>query len=156
MKNLYVLMICLLMSQPTHANFPHSKQDEVTKTSVIRGIPFCVFILRDSVIKESDENKSRELHVLMEPENFSEVILTDLFRVLSERFPTPQSMQVLVYSDIEQLRKLVIGIGQSGDESAIKKHQSAYYTRTKQVELFRYNPNFPELGMKTVILRGKE
>jgi len=31
-----------------------------------------------------------------------------------------------------------------------------FYTRRSDVELFRYNPNYPKEGMKTVILRGKE
>jgi hypothetical protein len=34
--------------------------------------------------------------------------------------------------------------------------QSAFYKRDARVELFRYNPNYPETGLKTVIIRGKE
>lgn len=34
--------------------------------------------------------------------------------------------------------------------------QLTYYRRTKEAELFRYNPNYPDPGLRTVILRGKE
>lgn len=70
-------------------------------------------------------------------------------------------------TDVEQLGVLATGalvtvspargdIGASGRAKTARILQLAFYKRNKSVELFRYNPDYPKAGNKTVIIRGKE
>lgn len=144
--------------------------DKWNRTTAIRGLPFCALVLRNFV--DEDDSPRREVYVLMETSQVTEDNLTLLFRALSEAYVKPQDLTVWVYTDVEQLGILATGTfsdsvpaepkddGVANDEtptgaSRKKQDQLAYYKRTKGAELFRYNPNYPQPGTKTVMLMGK-
>lgn len=134
--------------------------EESNTTRAIKGLPFYAFILREFV---SEDGSSREINVLMEPNQVSETNLRLLFRNFSRKFPAPISVEVWVYTDVEQLDTLstnqITDVAPARGATPKEKkvaHQLVYYKRTKDVELFRYNPNYPKVGEKTVILRGRE
>ena len=143
--------------------FKNDDSDQWNKTRAVKEVPFCAFILREFL---DDKEQNRDVYVLMEPDQVIEINLDLLFKALSKKFPQPYSLTIWVETDVEQLG--VIATGRMGtvspaesekenpEEKAVKP-QLAYYRRTKKVELFRYNPNYPHKnGEKTVIIRGKE
>ncbi|MEK6410026.1 MAG: hypothetical protein AABN34_24140 [Acidobacteriota bacterium] len=131
--------------------------DQWDKTVALKQLPYCALVLRALI---GPDNSSREIFLLMEPDQVTEGNLRLLSRVLSERYPPPLSLEVRVTTDVEQLASLATNSGHTAhpdNEARGKKEmQWAYYRRSEDVELFRYNPNYPKAGMKTVILKGKE
>jgi hypothetical protein len=143
--------------------------DRWNKTTVIKDLPFGALLFRDFYDRE---DRSRELYVLTEPESVTELNLHLLFGVLAEAVPQSESLQVWVYTDVEQLSALATGQqgtvalsreqseeferdrSKGGNNKAVK--QLAYYRRFKEVEFYRYNPEYPKPGHKTVMIRGKE
>lgn len=141
-----------------------SQKSVWNKTEAIRELPFCALTLRTL-----ESRRGREVHILMEPDEVTESNLQLLFKVVSAKNPEPLLLETFVSTDVQQLRSLVTNMNTSAEESEsigpdvvtssqgkVEKNQWAYYKRTDQVELFRFNPTFPKLGMKTIILRGKE
>ncbi|MEK6288223.1 MAG: hypothetical protein AABO57_21095 [Acidobacteriota bacterium] len=112
--------------------------------------------------------------ILMDKEDMSESNLKLLFQSISKKYPPqllfekhgrPLPLEARVYTDLRIPGALANNemISVSGTRSTSSSEESrnptrsrAFYTRTEAVELFRYNPNYPEHGTKTVILRGKE
>jgi hypothetical protein len=123
------------------------------KTTAIKEVPFCALILRNFT---PDHGRRRELYVLMEPEQVLEENLFVLFRALSDKYPRPGPLEIWVETDVQQLADLATGKGWSGSAGIDRPLQLAYYKRNSEVELFRFNPAFPESGEKTVVIRGKE
>jgi hypothetical protein len=138
------------------------------KIEAIKQLPFCAL-----KVMTLESQFGREVHILMEPDEVTESNLLLLFRVVSEKNPEPLELETFVSTDIQQLRSLVTNmntsatlseedsektgsdvISTSSQRKAEKKW--AYYKRTNQVELFRFNATFPRPGMKTIVLRGKE
>jgi hypothetical protein len=129
---------------------PHVRSNS---TQSINELPFCAFILRSL-----DSRRGHEVYVLTEQDQITEGNLILLFKAVSDRNPNPSLLEVFVNTDVDQLRSLVVHMNTSGDfrEKPEKRYQWAYYKRSEKVELFRYNPNYPEDGLKTVIIRGTE
>jgi hypothetical protein len=127
------------------------KGDSWKKVQAIKGLPFCALILGDN---PKGVWGSREIYVLVEQAEVTESNLRILFRSISDSNPEPINLDAWVYTNLEQLRTLVTNSGMSGGGSKVLR--GAYYNRRENVELFRYSPNFPEPGLQTVILRGKE
>jgi hypothetical protein len=129
--------------------------DKWDKTVAIRELPYCALILRAFL---GSDDSSRKVFVLMEPDNINEENLRLLAKTMSDRYPPPLFLEVHVTTDVKQLATLVTNSNISGSgnyEAPGKKElQWAYYRRSEEVELFRYNPEFPKPGMKTVILKG--
>jgi hypothetical protein len=142
---------------PTKGDKNQIGEEQWDKTRALTQSPFCALILRE-FLKRGD--RGREIHILIEPDQVTEDNLRLLFKAISEKYPPPLLLEAWVYTDVEQLAALATRSGHSfyPDTRARegKERQWAYYKRTEEVELFRYNPNYPESGMKTVILRGKE
>lgn len=119
----------------------------------VEGLPFCALILSNVYDKRQ---KERTVDILMEPHQVNEDNLRLLFRSLSERFPDDLTFKAWVNTNVKQLAMLATGMGGSGPAQGKRALQLAYYRRTEKEELFRYNPNYPKAGEKTVIIRGKE
>jgi hypothetical protein len=81
------------------------------KTEVIKELPFCALKLR-TLLNESAS--SREVHILVEPEQITESNLILLFKVVSDKYPKPLSLEVFVSTDLEQLKPLVTGMTVAG------------------------------------------
>jgi len=119
----------------------------------MEGLPFCALILSNVYDKRQRE---RTVDILMEPDQVNEDNLRLLFRSLSEKFPADPTLKAWVNTNVKQLAMLATGMGGSGPAQGTSNLQLAYYRRTEEVELFRYNPNYPKAGEKTVIIRGKD
>ncbi|MEK6289491.1 MAG: hypothetical protein AABO57_27570 [Acidobacteriota bacterium] len=126
------------------------KRDE---TRSIEGLPFCALVVGDFYDKDQRE---RTIDVLMEPGQVTDSNLGLLFRILSDKLTEEPALTIWVNTDIRQLATLATGTGGSGPAQGKRIFQLAYYRRTNTVELFRYNPNYPKAGEKTIIIRGKE
>jgi len=162
-----VLLPILVMSVVASASGQAQRQAGQrlsNETTAIGGLNFCAFMLREFYDKDE---KGRTIYVLMEPRQVSESNLYLLFRILSERFNADEDLTIWVDTDVEQLAFLATGTmvtfspARGVIDDSARGHnkrilQLAYYKRTKAVELFRYNPNYPIAGEKTVIIRGKE
>jgi hypothetical protein len=99
----------------------------------------------------------RTMRVLLDEGAFSEETLKKLFRALSEKYPEPQMLLVVVITNIEQTYPP--GYPQSStdrDPPEFDNHHWANYTRSEENEYFRYNPDPPNREMKTVVLKGKD
>ncbi len=148
-----MLVVSLLFAKGLGSVPKADTEQESDDATTIKELNFCALTLRNYI---NDDENSREMYVLIDPEQITETSLAQLFEALSKRYSKPFSLEVTVYTSIKQLRTLVTGMGISHADKIEGKHRSAYYKRTVQVELFRYNPDFPEPGMKTIVLRGKE
>jgi len=174
-KAIAVFSIALFLIEASAARPIADDKDSWNKTRALKELPFCAFILRDFLLEES--SPEREIFILMEPDEVTEDNLRLLFNVVSEKYPKPLDLKVWVKTDVEDLKVLATGVlitgdppqknsevsgkeGNSSSNNSNKKtrriHQWAFYIRNKDVELFRYNPNYPEEGMKTVMLRGNQ
>ncbi len=131
--------------------------DKWDKTVALKELPYCALILRAFL---GPDDSSREIFVLMEPDNVNEENLRLLARALSEKYPPPLSLKAWIETDVKQLATLITNSNSSSypdnHASGKKELQWAYYRRSEEVELFRYNPEYPKPGMKTVILKGEE
>lgn len=134
----------------------------------IRGLPFCAFIYYE------DKNDSRSyVRILMDQVEITQDNLRTLFQRISEEHPSSLPLEVQVDIDLRTAGAIANGelhsiAGRSSpnnngsdhdrksEASNVEAPHGAFYMRTETVELFRYNPNYPKFGMKTVILRGKE
>lgn len=119
----------------------------------VKDVPFCALILSNFYDKNERE---RTIDILMEPHNVNEDNLALLFRAVSEKFPDEPTLKVWVNTNVKQLATLATGIGGSGPSQRRRELQLAFYQRTPTLELFRYNPNYPKRGEKTVLIRGRE
>lgn len=141
------------------------------QTRAIKGVNFSALIVRDFL----EESGDRTVYILMDPSEVNEGNLHTLFKIISEKYPKVSTLRAWVRTDIQNLESLVTGViitgargqekketqdGNNGVSPASKskehKNQRAFYFRTEEVELFRYNPNYPEPGSQTIILKGKE
>lgn len=146
-----ILLVLLFPSvTPAHQRREGDLQNLKLKKGLKEEVPFAAIVLRDG---ERRFDGSRQIHILVEPSDVTERNLLLLFKVVSEQCSEP-SLIVWVYTDVAQLAALSTGQNMSGGPT--DKHQLVYYERTDKVELFRYNPNYPEEGRKTVLLKGKE
>ena len=161
---LQTLVLCMCLTGETYAGKKPS-DGRWNETRAIQGQPFCALILREF---SDPDRKERTIYVLMEPSQVNEGNLHLLFRHLSQQFPDDPILRVIVHTDVEQLAVLATGHLVTAsparvvpDSSAQEKEskrvlQLVFYKRTESVELFRYNPNYPKSGEKTVVIRGKE
>lgn len=169
-KLIYAMLALLALQGPVSLKTGQQSEDRWNVTTSLKGLPFCALVLRDHL---ADSDRRRVLNVLMDPDDVAEGNLVLLFRVLSEKYPSPVALEVWVNTDVEQLSLLASGVlihkadpplrpstgnQGAGSEAKIRGRvlQLVFYRRSKDVELFRYNPNLPEEGSRTVILRGKE
>jgi hypothetical protein len=102
----------------------------------------------------------RYVVVLMDQKAFSEENLKELFKLVSARFPTPNRLDVQVYTNLEQVETPEEHeqgkVAESPDNPVIDKYHWALFIRSQGNELIRYNPNPPDRKMKTIILKGKD
>ncbi|MEK6301803.1 MAG: hypothetical protein AABO41_13920 [Acidobacteriota bacterium] len=123
-------------------------------TTALSGLPFCALVLRVFV---DEANSSTRVYVLMETDNVTEANLRILFERISRQHSSPSSLEATVYTDVDQLAFVATGQAHSGEwDRSSKLRQLAYYRRDAQAELFRFNPDYPAAGLKTVILRGRD
>jgi hypothetical protein len=134
----------------------------------IKELPFCAFIFF-----ESKSAVRLYVGIVMDQDDITEDNLRLLFRLISEKYPVhmisekdhPMPLEAQVYTDLRipgalANNEMVSVGGKSNTALNTKKKKAAsggaFYMRNETVELFRYSLNYPEDGMKTVILRGKE
>lgn len=166
MWKLALLLIVLGFAKAPEQAVGLDDEQEWHKTRAIKEVPFCAFILRDFL---DDNRESRELAVLMEPDQVTEGNLTLLFKALSEKHPKPTDLRIQVYTDVEQLGFLATGLledkappekkkaasSDQGDKGSKREPQFAFYKRTKYEEYFSYYVFKQKSEVKTVILRSK-
>ena len=145
------ITVLIVAVAATISSSPSAKRQHGDKGMSITGLPFCVLVLR---VFTSDFYPRVRVHVLMEPDKITESNLRLLFEKISEQHPTTSSLDAMVYTDVEQLGVLATRRALSNSKGT--ESQLAYYRRDDRVELFRYNPDYPKSGLKTVIIRGKE
>lgn len=132
--------------------------------TAVEGIPFSALIYF-----EDHNDWEYDIRLIMAPEQVTEQNIRLLGKILSRKYPPPKPLAVHVTTDLESPCQAARGVGGAFDpgenepknrqkeKKEIEVRQWAFYTRRADVELFRYNPNYPkDNGMKTVILRGKE
>jgi hypothetical protein len=145
-----LLILSFFSVASTYSQEPE-KGDSWKKVQAIKGLPFCAFILGDN---PKGVWGSREIYILVEQTEVTESNLRILLRTISDSYPEPINLEAWVITDPERLKSFYSERGSSGGEANVFK--GAFYKRGEKVELFRYNPNFPEQGLQTVTLRGKE
>lgn len=164
-----VLLFLILLFASSWAPVKPASGAQVDGLSAVRGLPFCAF-----VFFEVENPTTFFVGILMDKGDMSEDNLKLLFQSISRKYP-PQSLyekhngplplEARVYTDLRIPGALANNemISASGKRSTSSREDSrnpvpntAFYMRTEAVELFRYNPTYPEHGTKTVILRGKE
>ena len=106
------------------------------------------------------KDSSRRVKVLIEASSFSEPTLKSIFRLLSRRFPTPDWLEVQVYTSLKQIptpeEEDAGGISESHDDPEFDKHHRAILFRLQGNEFFRYTIDPPDRTLKTVVLKGKD
>jgi hypothetical protein len=149
------IIFTLIILSSVLVSFTYSQEsenrDSWKKAQAIKGLPFSAFILGDN---PKGVWGSREIYILVEQTEVTEINLRILFRAISDSNPEPMNLEAWVMTDPERLKSFYSGAGTSGGGAKVFK--GAFYKRVENVELFRYNPNFPEPGLQTVTLRGKE
>jgi hypothetical protein len=143
------------------SGFCQDKSGPWNETRAVTGLDFCALILREFFDTKTGE---RTLYLLAEPKEVTESRLQSLFASLSAKYADDSSLEVWVETDVEQLGSLATGRmvtvsprEHSDDRVEDKKVlQLALYKRNSSVELFRFNPNYPKSGEKTIIIRGQE
>jgi hypothetical protein len=133
--------------------------------------PFRYVIVHNEVIVDEDEPSytNRRVEVLLDEKAFSEKTLKQLLEFLVKRFPTPDSLTITVYTNLEQIdtpeeretgRIFVespTGRGKPTEEELMsRKYPSAVLMRQDGNELFRYTIKPNNLRLKTVILKGRD
>jgi hypothetical protein len=102
----------------------------------------------------------RSIGVLLDRRAFSEETLKELFKLLSERFPKPNTLEIWVSTNLKQVPTLeeseAGAISEAPDNPALDRYPSALLIRQDGNELFRYTPDPPSTGTKTVILKGRD
>ena len=145
------------------------QEKKVPATLAVKELPFCALIVSDYIAEDSS---TRTLYVLMEPTEVTEHKLSQLFKTISQKYPKPIELHVWVYTNLSEIAHIVTGQfvtkakaqlpdskdGSQGRDSEVAEEEEkwARYKRTETVELFRYIPEPPEKGLKTVVLRGKD
>ena len=170
MKKQTVLMslLILLLLEQSYATVKLQQQDSEViddKLVAVEDVPF------SAIIYFQENNQSfRHVNILMAPEQVTLDNLRLLFQKLSEKYVTAKPLRIYVNTRLEELSSYITGKFYAADppakserdkkekvEKDTEVRQWAVYIRTENVELIRYNPDYPkENGMKTIILRGKE
>jgi hypothetical protein len=150
-----VLMAVFITRSPSQG-IPMPEHDRLRS---VKGLPFSAL-----VFFEDRDAMRLFLGILMDQDDIGEENLKLLFHVVSEKYPPPETLEVQVYTDLRVPGALangeIVNVGGSRSVRSVKTPVDvpggAFYLRRETLELFRYNPKYPEAGMKTVILRGKE
>lgn len=149
-----VMMALLLLLAASWASPKANPALRANDLKSIKGLPFSALIFF-----ESKSDVRFFIGILMDQDDISEDNLRLLFRSLSEKYPLPDPLEAQVYTDMWKpsalTRNEVISVDGKTKGQSSAPH-GAFYLRRQSVELFRFNPNYPEHGMKTVVLRGKE
>jgi len=171
MKNhigLVFLLLLLFLEQPyIFAKMP--QQDEVIDDNLVavEEVPFSAIIY----FREKNQ-RFCHVNILMAPDQVTLDNLRLLFQRLSNKYASAKILRIRIDTRLERLSSYITGEFHAADpppskyenkkkkvkkEEAIEVEQWAVYIRTEDVELIRYNPNYPKAnGMETIILRGKE
>ncbi|MEK6288222.1 MAG: hypothetical protein AABO57_21090 [Acidobacteriota bacterium] len=168
-----LLLLIALLSGMSSAMSRKDSGDQSQQTLALTQLPFCALVLRSYKVSDSSDH----VYVLMAPAQVTEENLRELFQSLSDAYSKSTLLQVSVYTDVRQLDFLATGLAQSGPDDPVRakpkspsraadstdkernkpdEYQWAYYVRWKDGEFFRFNPDFPKKGTKTVTLRGKQ
>lgn len=155
MVKIVLLMITVLLAGALHpVGVAGMQQETWDKTTAVPDLPFCALVLR---VFDDEHYPRVRVYILMEPDKVTEDNLKILFGRVGELHRSSSSLEAFAYTDVEQLGFLATRQAHSGSPNFKRKEsQLAYYRRDDQVELFRYNPNHPKSGLRTVIIRGKE
>jgi hypothetical protein len=135
---------------------PQAKEAHSYPMSVLRPVSFNYLIYSDKLVwPEEPLRCRRDLYVLMDENAFSEDNLKELFGVLSDAFPDPSRLRVMVHTSLEQVRPLgPIGVSEQRDPPNAYKHHLAGYSRIDGNEYFRYIAHPPEGKWTTVVIKG--
>lgn len=152
-KTLFMIIAVVIGAIPVGS--AHSgREQKLDKTRAVEGLPFCALVLRVFV---REKGARVVTYLLMDPEEVTEQNLRMLFEKISAQHASAPFLESMVYTDVEQLGFLATHQAHSGlPNLPAKELQSAYYRRDDRVEFFRYTPDYPRSGLKTIVLRGKE
>jgi hypothetical protein len=90
---------------------------------------------------------------------FSEEALTEVFKLLSKRYPDPKWLNIWVYTSLEQLstpeeKDFSVSISEpDSDQESDKYHWAFYVRKVDGRESYRYNARPPTNYTKTVIIK---
>src|SRR5574341_2511954 len=119
-------------------------------------------IVENKVVSLTGDSEQgyRYVVILLDERAFSEDTLKSLFKLVSARFPTPHHLNVQIYTSLEQVEtpeEYEQGrVSESPGDPNMDKYHWAFFIRTNDSELIRYNPKPPNPAMKTVVLKGKD
>lgn len=102
----------------------------------------------------------RYVEVLLDERAFSEENLKQLFKLVSNRFPRPKVLHVQLYTNLEDAEtpeeRESGKASEQPDNPASDRYHSAYYLRDSDGnQWFTYNPNSPDIKLKTVVIKGQ-
>jgi len=102
----------------------------------------------------------REVYVFMDPHAFNNKNLKKLFNYFSVKYKSPNIMTVRVETSWYTVGAPNIdceGGGRSNmpEDPEVLKYHWAFYMRSGNDELYRYNPKLGEHSMETVLLKGR-
>lgn len=126
--------------------------------------PVRYVIVSSEVIDDSGnppKDAYRYVEVLLDAKAFSENNLTELFRLVSKRFPKPKVLHVQVYTNLSDVEtpeeREEPKMSEMPDDPSLDRHHQAFYLRDDDGnEWFTYNPNPPRTHTKKVILKRRD
>lgn len=134
---------------------------EVRHSGKVNDTKFKYVIFSNTLHENKDIHYSRRVvSVFLDEKAFSEQSVRDLFLLLSNRFPSPQWLEVWVYTNLNQTETpeeadLPKSSNTPDNPELDRFHWAWIYSKNGNV-FFRYNPNPPNRAMKTVIISGKD
>jgi hypothetical protein len=139
-----------------------NRRDRMQQTNQVKPYrsPFRYIIVSNDVRNDGlrSEDAQRSVSILLDEKAFSEVTLTELFKLLSKRYPEPKWLNVWVNTSLEQFstpeeKENNAEISEPNSDKESDKYRWAFYVRKFDGrESYRYNTNPPN-RIKTVILK---
>jgi hypothetical protein len=157
---LATLMACFLLAVGIQAPVGQVERDKQRDPeypmAMLRPVNFNYLIYSNKVIWPEDPVAcGRNVYVLMDENAFSEVNLKELFSALSDAFPEPKTLSIMVHTSLDQVRPLgPSNVSEQPDLPNANKHHLAGYFRNGDDEFFRYIAHPPEGKWTTVVLKG--
>src|SRR5712692_8644089 len=152
---LFVPLLLLTGGSPI-SGYRYDYDGHMKKQSTSFRSPFRYAIVN---VTGDPEEAYRYVVILLDEKAFSEQTLRELFKLVSARFPTPNRLDVQVYTNLEQVETPEEHdhgkISESQDDPTIDKYHWALFIRSQGNELLWYNPNPPDRKMKTIVLKGE-
>ncbi len=123
------------------------------------GIKFHYLVVwNENSEQENPLESSREVLVFLDEKSFSEENLKILFSYLSQKYKSPNNLEIRVETDWEKIpnNDSCEGSGISGSPNNEDRdnYYWALYVRHNKDEIFRYNPKLKSTEIKTIVLKG--